>query len=249
MKNLDHLANSMIEFLVDCSTRKVKGEAEFNFHSNNPRFLALSKMEGRILDLGAGDGGLGSLLNWPAKQDGKTLIGCDLWDLPDLPKGYSDWIAGGWEALNSKNKHGGVFCIHVIEHLTDWREMLTNVCESLEIGGTIYIEWPCSETINWPEAEVIWSQFEALTNFHGPRLLTTSSFFDDKTHTSAPPINSEVANILKNFKITENSIIQLLDDSRELATYGIRNLNTADVTMGVWSYFGFAQYISAEKIY
>jgi hypothetical protein len=41
----------------------------------------------------------------------------------------------------------------------------------------------------------------------------------------------------------------MLDTSRDLVTYGIKNLNTADVTMGVWSYFGFAQYIAAEKIY
>jgi hypothetical protein len=249
MKNSDHLDNLMIEFLVDCSVGTVNGEAEFNFHSKHPRFLALSKMKGRILDLGAGDGGLGSLLSWPAKQEGKTLVGCDLWELENLPEGYSEWIAGGWETINSKNKYGGIFCVHVIEHLIDWNEMLTNICEGLEIGGTIYIEWPCKETTNWPEAEGIWSQFEALTNFHGPRLLTTCSFFDDKTHRSAPPNYSEVTNILTNFKIIANSTIQIPDDSRDLVTYGIRNLNTADVTMGVWSYFGFAQYILAEKMY
>jgi hypothetical protein len=250
VNHLDQLGNSMIEFLLDCSFRNVNAEAEFNFHINHPRFLALSTMEGRLLDLGAGDGGLGGLLDWPEKQEGKSLVGCDLLNSQDLPKGYSEWIPGGWRGeINSKNKYGGVFCIHVIEHVPDWEKMLISICEKLEIGGKIYIEWPSQETIYWPGAELIWSQFVSQVNFHGPRLLTTSSFFDDKTHTNTPPINSEVANILKNFKIIANSTIQMLDTSRDLVTYGIRNLNTADVTMGVWSYFGFAQYIAAEKIY
>lgn len=233
MAHIDQLENLIIEFLLDCSSSNVNAEAEFNFNINHPRFLALSKMEGRLLDIGAGDGGLGSLLDWPVKQDEKSLVGCDLLDLQDLPKGYSEWIPGGWEAINKKYKYGGVFCVHVIEHVPDWEKMLISICENLEIGGKIYIEWPSQETIHWPEAEHIWSQFVSQANFYGPRLLGTSSFFDDKTHIHDPPINSEVANILKNFKIIANSTIQMLDTSRDLVTYGIKNLNSADVTMGV----------------
>jgi 2-polyprenyl-3-methyl-5-hydroxy-6-metoxy-1,4-benzoquinol methylase len=109
------------------------------FHRNHPRYKALEKMSGPVLDIGAGDGGMGQLMGWPVELVGKSLVGCDLDVKDSLPPFYSDWISGGWEKISKLDIFGGILAIHVIEHLNSWREMLSLALSVLADDGYIYI--------------------------------------------------------------------------------------------------------------
>jgi hypothetical protein len=233
----------LVAYLDSCS----KEDIEAMFHRKHPRYRALETMSGRMLDIGAGNGGLGQLLEWPTKLEGKSLVGCDLPESATLPPGYSGWISGGWKNIAQKENFGGVLAIHVIEHLNDWREMLELAVEVLEEGQSIYIEWPVVESTVWPSATSIWESFKNLNTTHSRKLLSTFNFYDDGTHSEHPPRMDDVLSSLSKLKIVEKDRVYLPGVARELTSKGLKEFSVSNVTMGVWAEFGFAQYILAQK--
>jgi hypothetical protein len=205
-------------------------------------------MSGRILDVGAGEGGMGQLLNWPKIQTNKCLIGCDIGQKSNLPSGYSDWIEGGWEKIFSGSKYNGVLAIHIIEHLESWRRMVHSVINMMNPNALIYLEWPAEETVLFPPATEVWKKFGTSTPGHARQLLTTFNFFDDNTHESRPPSMKEVLYCLKGFKILENGPAKSNESAMGLVAKGLDEDSTSNVTLGMWSHFGFAQYVLAEKV-
>ena len=240
MKNvLNFLSKS-----VDCEFRN---DIEEVFHGDHPRYKALERMSGEILDIGAGDGGMGQLLYWPKPQIGKRLVGCDLDKRDHLPKGYLDWISGGWEHITTSKKFGGIFAIHVIEHLDSWRLMLERAIEVLDEGEFIYIEWPVMESTSWPSANEIWMNFTFEHESYTRQLLSTFNFYDDDTHTESPPSMKNVLDCLSKLNILENDRIYLPGSAKGLVSKGLNEHSVSNVTMGVWAEFGFAQYVLAQK--
>ena len=61
-------------FLVFCAKLELNPMAQENFQINHPRYRSLQLMNGAVLDIGAGDGGLGQLMEWPTLQKNKWLI-------------------------------------------------------------------------------------------------------------------------------------------------------------------------------
>jgi hypothetical protein len=240
--------NSLIYFLDSCSKIEYDESVEEVFHRNHPRYKALEKMSGPILDIGAGDGGMGQLMAWPVELVGKSLVGCDLDAKDTLPPFYSDWVSGGWEKISKSDIFGGILAIHVIEHLNSWREMLSLALSVLADDGYIYIEWPVEESVSWPTASDIWSNFKILQPRFENQLLSTFNFFDDYTHESRPPSMKEVLDCLKGFKIIENGPAKSNESAIGLVAKGLNEGLTSNVTLGMWSHFGFAQYVLAKKI-
>ena len=58
MKPTMNLQELTVQFLYNCSNVVVIEEAELNFHLIHPRSEILNSMTGRLLDLGAGEGGM-----------------------------------------------------------------------------------------------------------------------------------------------------------------------------------------------
>jgi hypothetical protein len=237
----------VVDFLSFCSGEPTQKNVEIDFHINHPRFKALDQMEGEILDIGAGDGGMGQLMSWPVQQIGKKLVGCDLNAPINVPAGYAAWISGGFKSIPIEKKYGGVFAIHLLEHLYDWEEMLDNASKNLKENGLIFIEWPSTETTHWPSASSVWARFIDLHPEFSTKLLTTFNFYDDDTHVIAPPQAKEVISRLREYDILESGTIFLPNVAPQLVTKGIKENSIASVTMGVWAQFGFAQYLLARK--
>jgi len=238
--------DQLVAYLDSCSRADIS-DIEAMFHRKHPRYKALETMSGRVLDIGAGNGGLGQLLEWPTKLEGIQLVGCDLPESATLPPGYSGWVSGGWKKIGKKENFGGVLAIHVIEHLNDWREMLELAVGVLEEGQFIYIEWPVVESTLWPSASSIWESF---TNLHPIyrriRLLSTFNFYDDVTHLEHPPGLDDVLDVLSTLKIVEKDKIYITE-ARGLVSKGLKEFSVSNVTMGIWAEFGFAQYVLAQK--
>jgi hypothetical protein len=239
--------NSVANFISDCASGAIDLNIEQKFHMSHPRFQALSRMSGSILDLGAGDGGMGQLIAWPQKQIGKSLVGCDLEEISTLPKGYSDWVSGGWENIPPELKFGGVLAIHVIEHLDCWTHMLRDALERVHNGGYVYVEWPSPETISWPAACDVWTALLEMNPGFTTQLLSTFNFFDDDSHTDNPPSMEDVLNEMSSLEIIEHGRLLIPDYATNLVSKGLTDQSKPNVTMGIWAQFGFAQYILAKK--
>jgi hypothetical protein len=80
------------------------------------------------------------------------------------------------------------------------------------------------------------------------QLLTTFNFYDDNTHTDIPPQMSEVLDMLVDFEVLESGTIYLPNHAEALVSKGLKEYSSANVTMGVWAKFGFAQQVLARKI-
>jgi hypothetical protein len=205
-------------------------------------------MTGKILDLGAGNGGLGQLLKWPIDQGEKFLVGCDIFSPDPIPNGYVEWVGTGWENLPFRSRYSGAFAVHVIEHLDAWREMLNFVINRLEADSYIYIEWPTLNSLVWPTANSIWNRFSELAKSDEHSLLSTFNFHDDDTHTVSPPAEIDVLGQLSGMNIIESSEIFMGETANNLVSYGLSHHSTSDVTMGVWAKYGFARYVFAQKM-
>lgn len=237
----------VVNFLNSRINTEFSKDIEENFHTHHPRYEALEIMSESILDIGAGDGGMGQLLYWPKVQDNKSLTGCDLVLKNHLPKGYSDWISGGWEKIGLSHKFGGVLAIHVIEHLDSWELMLKRAIDVLNEGQYIYIEWPVMESISWPSASEVWEIFKSAQGKYPVQLLSTLNFYDDDTHIDKPPSMESVIDSVSILKILKKDRILLPELAEDLVSKGLKEQSVANVTMGVWAKFGFAQYILAQK--
>jgi SAM-dependent methyltransferase len=233
--------------LNNCTQSDFSENVEADFHLNHPRYRALKRMSGRILDIGSGDGGIGQLIGWPVRLTGKSLVGCDLDQMFPLPNFYTDWISGGWERVSKSEKFGGIFVIHVIEHLVAWREMLSFAVSVLKDDEFLYIEWPVNESVSWPTASEIWLNFTKHQPKFSNQLLSTFNFYDDGSHVDRPPTMEEVLTHLSGVQIIESGPIRLQDFSAELVSKGLKEQSVSSVTLGIWAEFGFAQFVLAQK--
>lgn len=241
------ILKNVVDFLSLGLTQSASINSETNFHTHHPRYQALIRMTGEILDIGSGDGGLGQLINWPISLPGKSLVGCDLHEINKLPNGYSAWISGGYQRIPKDHYFDGVFAIHVIEHLKDWRNMLEIALKCLKPGEYIYIEWPVAESEFWPSASSIWESFNRANGKKYDELLTTFNFYDDGSHLDKPPDLQDVLSALSYFEVIECGAIYLPETALELVARGLQENSIADTTMGVWAQFGFAQRVLARK--
>lgn len=242
----------VVEFLYSASLKTPVKNAEEFFHRDHKRLAALKAMDSRrtVLDLGAGDGGLAQLLFWPESIPNLHLIGCDIYTPERIPSGYVAWAGSGWNELpNSKDSYSGIMAIHVIEHVANWEEMLGKSLLNLARGGLIYLEWPGVNTQFWPTAHNIWAMFTLKSPSHEKQLLQTFNFFDDSTHVESPPSMDEVLEFAKfhRLSIREFGGVKNVSNSLEITTLGLLSDSSANVTMGVWAAFGFAQYALLEK--
>jgi hypothetical protein len=240
--------NGIARYLLSCSIMNLNPMAQENFQLSHPRYRSLQLMNGAILDIGAGAGGLGQLMHWPTEQKNKWLIGCDLESPSDLPMGYRDWIGGGWQKLVGGSGYGGAFLVHVIEHLPDWKSMLLESVNLISKGGVIYIEWPSFTTISWPSAHEVWGAYLKLSKKTTPQLISTFNFYDDSTHVGKPPMLPEVIEVLQGFQLIEEFKVDMGPLADELVTFGLLTESMSDVTLGIWAKYGFANYLVARKI-
>jgi hypothetical protein len=234
--------DEVVEFLMHAEKIEFREDIDAEFHVHHPRYKAFSAMSGKVLDLGAGAGGLGQYLDWPKKLFGIEVYGSDLFAPESLPIGYKDYFSRGWQGLPTLALDGAL-CIHVIEHLDDWREMLPSLGTMLKSNSSIYIEWPSENSLHFPKASDVWEEFAKVRNGYSQQLLTTLNYLDDDTHLNEPPNIFDVVQALYPKRVIESGVIELETLGTELVAKGLKENDVSRVTMGVWARFGFAQFL------
>ncbi|MEK9600618.1 MAG: class I SAM-dependent methyltransferase [Bacteroidota bacterium] len=122
---------------------------------------------------------------------------------------------------------------HVIEHLHNGDQVLPLLFKKLKKGGLFYIEFPCEASASFPSKR------------------ETLNFFDDDTHVRIYSIK-EVANIF----MQENFVVKAAGKNRSWLNIALmpikiplQLLTKGYVRGGVyWDWYGFADYVLAEKV-
>jgi predicted SAM-dependent methyltransferase len=122
---------------------------------------------------------------------------------------------------------------HVIEHLHNGDQVLPLLFKKLKKGGLFYIEFPCEASASFPSKK------------------ETLNFFDDDTHVRIYSIK-EVANIF----MQENFVVKAAGKNRSWVNIALmpikiplQLLTKGYVRGGVyWDWYGFADYVFAEKV-
>lgn len=130
------------------------------------------------------------------------------------------------------NSFDVIIMSHVIEHLHNGDQVLPLLFKKLKKGGLFYIEFPCEASASFPSKR------------------ETLNFFDDDTHVRIYSIK-EVANIF----MQENFMVKAAGKNRSWVNIALmpikiplQLLTKGYVRGGVyWDWYGFADYLVAEK--
>jgi SAM-dependent methyltransferase len=215
-------------------------ERLFWFFHPRFRFFKTLPPAARLLDVGAGSGGLHFWREWndPPRPD-ITLFGIDrargehadhyeAWPEIDLDTALPDFHG---------ERFDGFLMSHVLEHLADPARLFAWMAEVAAPGARIYLEWPHPTTQTLPTADMLRAHGFDIQAFR---------FNDDSTHLHAPT-ESEVAQMLSasGFQVREAGRIELGLAARELMARGVRRDDMAWRQMGLWALTGWAAYIIA----
>ena len=232
------------EFTVSNTAELDKSQLTTLYWNYHPRFrfFKMAPLDSKLLDVGAGSGGLWHWKQWgePARNDIEMYA-------VDLKKGelfdkYQDYQICNLDKNDLKydnNYFDSVLMAHVLEHIQDENKILAEVERVLKVDGRLYIEIPSIETLHYPSKDLF---------LHKGIDVSTVNFFDDCTHirTFALDTLSETLKSHK-FKVLESGIIENKYLESIILSCGIKNSNQELSTYGVWLQLKWAQYIVCKK--
>lgn len=113
---------------------------------------AFSDVEGKILDVGCGRGGISAYLK--TRRDDLTLTACDanLQHLRECKKKFGrskvDWVLSDAQKLRfGKDEFDAVLMVDVLEHLKKPDKAISEVARVLKDGGTFYLVVPLEASL------------------------------------------------------------------------------------------------------
>jgi SAM-dependent methyltransferase len=191
----------------------------------------------KILDIGSGSHSSSITKKWWPDCH-YTGVDLDLKDdnTPEDISAMDEFIQLDLTELDYKkipdNSFDVIIMSHVIEHLHNGDQVLPLLFKKLKKGGLFYIEFPCEASASFPSKR------------------ETLNFFDDDTHVRIYSIK-EVANIF----MQENFMVKAAGKNRSWLNIALmpikiplQLLTKSYVRGGVyWDWYGFADYLVAEK--
>lgn len=232
------------EFTVSDKSSFDKNHLTTLYWSFHPRFrfFKMSPVNSKLLDVGAGSGGVWHWKQWgePARNDIEMYA-------VDLKKGelfdkYQDYQVCNLDKNNlkySNNFFDSILMAHVLEHIQDENKILDEVERVLKVDGKLYIEIPTTGTLHYPDRKLF---------LHKGIDVSTVNFFDDNTHRRTFDLDA-LSDILKKhkFKVLESGTIENKYLESILFACGIKNNDQELTTYGVWLQLKWSQYIICEK--
>ena len=214
----------------------------WNYHPRY-RFLKTLRSGSRLLDAGAGPGGIVLWRDWlPPRREDIRMCAVDMvrgelfdryedfqiCDLDEEPLKYGD---GAFEA---------VLLSHVLEHIKDEKKFFGELSRVLGKGGRIYIEVPTPASLDFPSRRAF---IESGVD------VSTVNFLDDSTHIRTFSL-ADLAGLAERsgFRPVESGVIANRYLADELLSFGIRNNDQELATYGLWLKLGFSHYIVAERV-
>jgi SAM-dependent methyltransferase len=224
-------------------TREQLVEAYWALH---PRYQFLKSVPAysKLLDVGAGSGGLQFWREWGKPQ----RLDIEMYAV-DIAKGEHFDRYAAYQICDIErdvlclpvNTFDAIDMSHVLACTTDKPLVLRKLADALSPGGRLYMEIPTPDTRQYPPRE------EFLKN--GIQI-STLNFFDDPTHidTLSPHELRELVCGM-GLHIVEQGTIQnpFLED--QLIAYGVEQGDAEVTTYGVWSKLRWAYYVVAQNIY
>lgn len=206
------------------------------------RFFKTLHPKTRLLDIGAGSGGMFYWKEWklPIRND-IEMYAVDKFKSAMFDKYDGHQICNLDECLLKYENEffDAALASHILEHLKDENKMVQEINRVLKKGGYLYIEIPTPETYRYPSRNLF---VERGIN------VSTTNFYEDKTHlrTFGPEV---LTGLLRShdFQIMESGIIENRFLERELLAYGFRNNDPETSTYAIWSYLKWAQYAIGKK--
>jgi len=214
------------------------------YWQSHPRFLFFKSAPpgARLLDLGAGSGGLSFWREYgvPGRSDLKLYA-------VDRQRGqhfanYDDACVADLdrEAIGFGGVHfDAVLASHVLEHLKDPAAILAQLASRLAPGGRAYIEVPSPASKELPRREAFVARGWPMT---------ISNFFDDGTHLDTFSLDQLVAiGADAGLEAVAAGAIEhpFLADS--LMRYGLDHGDAEVLLYGFWSKTRWAHYVLLEK--
>ena len=212
------------------------------FWQAHPRFQFFKTLpwDARVLDIGAGSGGLAHWKNWgrPPRPD-LELYGVDL-EIGEYSNLYR-----GWEAIDldaTLPAFAGIelsafYTSHLIEHLAEPVRLLRWIGERAPPRAKIYLEWPNPNSMQLPKRSEL--------SERGIDVVI-SNFTDDLTHRETPDLSTCCRWLGEaGFVVLSSGTIDIGMVGEELF---IRGRDSGERTMGYWSITGFSHYITAVKL-
>lgn len=206
------------------------------------RFIKSRPINSRLLDIGAGAGGLAFWKQWeqPDRSD-LRFYGID------LSVGEHAALYEKFDSLNldsdklpyEDNFFDAAYSTHVLEHLHHPEETLAEVLRVTKSGGYIYLETPNHNSLDVPTCE----EFER----HG-FVTSTMNFYDDRTHLR-PYSSSEIEHMFyhEGVETFEQGTIQNPYLEEILIDYGHRYEDKEMTTYGFWLKSHWSDYVWLRK--
>jgi len=207
------------------------------------RFLKSVKPGGKVIDLGAGGGGLVTWKTWlePIRAD-LSLYAVDLQKAELFDKYAGSQICDlDKESLKFEASFFDAAVLsHVLEHIEEPKNLLHELRRVMRTGGEAYIEVPTLESMDFP------SRREFL-NAGVP--VSTVNFFDDSTHRRTFSLN-ELKTLVEGsgFRVAHAGAIRNRFVEDTLIIQGAAQSDEELGTYGVWSRLGFAHYVVALAV-
>jgi len=223
------------------------GAALEAWHLLSPRcrFVKTLPRDARLLDVGAGDGSLQIYRRWPAPQRLDLAMFAFAVSRGDLFDQYQDSELGAWP--DSKPDFGGmtfeaIVAANFIEHIDAPLDFLHWVARRLSPQGSVYLEWPGSESLSLPTADEL--RASGLDVMAG-------NYFDDSTHRPELPQTNAVINVLRDagLMIDETRTVRLPFLQDHLMAMGKTQDDIVPRTLAYWSFTGWCQYVIARRQY
>lgn len=198
-------------------------------------FIASIKNSAKILDVGCGND---SSFLIKSKVPDCFYVGIDIGDYnqkkPNLADKYilTSPDLFSQEIQKFREQFNVVISSHNIEHCNDRVATIIAMLNSLEIGGNIYISFPCSDSVSFPSRG------------------GTLNYFDDLTHKPPPPNYDHILELLKkcNFDVDFSErnykpiVLRIIGAILEPFSKISKR-----VLIGTWEFYGFESIIWATK--
>lgn len=230
-KKLDNVSRTRDELI----------ELYWHFHPRF-RFFKTLTFGARLLDVGAGQGGLYHWKDWePPERNDISLYAADLkrGDFFDKYEGYAICHLDKGPLEFGGESFDAIFMSHVLEHISCPDRLFEEIRRVAAKRARIYIEIPTAATLAFPARQVFLAK-----NIN----VAISNFFDDQTHLHTFSL-ADLGNMAGNhhLEMLESGVIEnpFLED--ELFTYGLLNNDQELTTYAVWSKLRWAQYMILEK--
>jgi|GEM_PF-1182694 len=237
------LRNATLEFFGASTDRiSAQRDIQYAFHCLSPRLNFFKNLpEGAtVLDLGAGDGSLSNFRKWPlTNRDDLRMLALS------LERGEHFDNYDGVELKNFETADeifpgetiDAVICCHFIEHMSDPEPTLKFLSDRLDKGSRVYIEWPHPVSKKMPRRD--WMIANGIN-------ISTTRFDDDDTHIEAWD-SDLVAGLLRNHGFTVETVGRIVMPHAASQLRDASENDEVGNTLAFWAYFGWAQYIIAER--